>query len=509
MPLRLEIVSRHRQSLGERAVKEFGQEGGTLGRSVECDWVLPDGQRYLSNRHASIDYRSGSYYIIDTSTNGVYVNGADTPVGRGKPQRLFSGDRLRIGEYEMTVLIEDEADHTREQLLNKSHVDPVELAQRVPPPEPTGEKLIDEHEMTGVGIELLLDEDDQASLGRRSPELKTITQHDIPKLELAEDPAPAKSRAAEAPPAAPAFRARAAQDEPAAAAPATEKPLDGGREPAAAASRAAERAPSASRPTERAAAPTRPAERAAGTNPAAASARAPSPAADVPARAKAPARSEPAPPAAGRAGGGQPAKALESFFRGAGLEGRSLDDKRAELVLHRLGQLMREMIVGLAENLHVRADQKNALRVPNTTIQPQGNNPLKFAASVDEALDHLLFRDAGEYMPAVEAVREAFVDLKLHQQALLAAVRSGVESYVARLDPDELESKYASGKRGPLINAANKLKYWDVYKDLYQVVTQHSPNQFPPQLLEELGHAYEQELMRIEGGQRARSARAG
>ena len=81
MALRLTIISRHRRSLGERGIKEFGRNGGTIGRSLESDWVLPDGQRFLSSRHASIDFRSGSYYIIDTSTNGVYINGSDVPVG--------------------------------------------------------------------------------------------------------------------------------------------------------------------------------------------------------------------------------------------------------------------------------------------------------------------------------------------------------------------------------------------------------------------------------------------
>ena len=91
MALRLQIISRHRQGLGDRSTKEFGRDGGTIGRSLESDWVLPDGQRYISSRHASIDFRSGSYYIVDTSTNGVYVNDSEQPVGRGNPQRLFSG----------------------------------------------------------------------------------------------------------------------------------------------------------------------------------------------------------------------------------------------------------------------------------------------------------------------------------------------------------------------------------------------------------------------------------
>lgn len=42
MALRLEIISKHRHELGERRIKEFGADGGTIGRSLEADWVLPD-----------------------------------------------------------------------------------------------------------------------------------------------------------------------------------------------------------------------------------------------------------------------------------------------------------------------------------------------------------------------------------------------------------------------------------------------------------------------------------
>ncbi len=105
MPLRLAITSYQRQRLKQAGVKEFGTQGGSIGRSLESDWVLQDGARYVSSRHAAIDFRSGSYYIIDTSSNGVYVNDEAKPVGTETPQRLFDGDRLRIGEYEMLASI--------------------------------------------------------------------------------------------------------------------------------------------------------------------------------------------------------------------------------------------------------------------------------------------------------------------------------------------------------------------------------------------------------------------
>ena len=188
MALRLRVVSRHHQSLGERGGIEFGHDGGTIGRSLESDWVLPDAQRYLSSRHASIDYRSGSYYVIDTSTNGVFVNGAEQPVGRGNPQRLFDGDRIRLGEYELSVEIEGEDDAAED--LSDKHIDPVELALRVPPPDPTRADLVDPHEITGVGIEVLLSEEAEASA------LRLMTQQAAANLRLEDDPPPAQHRSA-------------------------------------------------------------------------------------------------------------------------------------------------------------------------------------------------------------------------------------------------------------------------------------------------------------------------
>jgi predicted component of type VI protein secretion system len=110
MPLLLRIVSENAKLLGEEREKAFVACGGTIGRSLDNDWVLPDPHRYVSGRHALIDYQAGAYYLVDTSRNGVFVNESDTPVGRGHPQRLFDGDRIRLGDYDMLSQIsEDDA----------------------------------------------------------------------------------------------------------------------------------------------------------------------------------------------------------------------------------------------------------------------------------------------------------------------------------------------------------------------------------------------------------------
>ena len=109
MPLRLKVVSAHRESMGGSYIQEFAACGGTIGRSLSCDWPLPDSKRFISSRHAMIDYQGGTYYLVDLSRNGVFINGSDVAVGTGNPQRLFDGDVLRFGEFEIEVAVfEDE-----------------------------------------------------------------------------------------------------------------------------------------------------------------------------------------------------------------------------------------------------------------------------------------------------------------------------------------------------------------------------------------------------------------
>lgn len=105
MPLTLKIVSKQRHILGADSLRVFSVHGGSIGRAPDNDWVLPDPDRYISGRHASVDYRDGAYYLRDNSTNGVYVNQSEQPVGRGALLRLYDGDELRMGDYIFNVSI--------------------------------------------------------------------------------------------------------------------------------------------------------------------------------------------------------------------------------------------------------------------------------------------------------------------------------------------------------------------------------------------------------------------
>jgi type VI secretion system protein len=115
MALRLRVVSEHAIRLGEQSTKVFGVHGGTIGRATDNEWILPDPERYLSGKHARIDFRAGTYVLVDTSSNGTYINGAQVPLGKFHDYVLKEGDYVRLGEYELLVSIDKSNDFPPEE----------------------------------------------------------------------------------------------------------------------------------------------------------------------------------------------------------------------------------------------------------------------------------------------------------------------------------------------------------------------------------------------------------
>ncbi len=92
----------------DAAVPESRRSSGgdiTIGRGLDCDWMLQDPERVLSKRHCVLEFRGGRWQVRDLSTNGTFVNHAQAPVGRDLVASLSDGDRLRLGSYEIEVRI--------------------------------------------------------------------------------------------------------------------------------------------------------------------------------------------------------------------------------------------------------------------------------------------------------------------------------------------------------------------------------------------------------------------
>ncbi len=79
------------------------EAGGAIGRAADCAVLLPDSQHRLSRHHALISPSGESYLIMDTSTNGVFINDSGRALGRGNRLQLQDGDVIQVPGYTMVV----------------------------------------------------------------------------------------------------------------------------------------------------------------------------------------------------------------------------------------------------------------------------------------------------------------------------------------------------------------------------------------------------------------------
>jgi type VI secretion system FHA domain protein len=151
MILTLEVCGQQAANLGAACRKEFHSTGGIIGRLPDNDWVLPGG--YVSGRHARIQFRSGQFFVEDTSTNGVFVDSPENRLQRGQPYPLKGGERLFIDDYEIQVAVmpdEREPKPLRPAASTSSRDAPLI------PDDPFSVDAVDRGSAVGVGVRVAL-----------------------------------------------------------------------------------------------------------------------------------------------------------------------------------------------------------------------------------------------------------------------------------------------------------------------------------------------------------------
>ncbi|MDD2050630.1 type VI secretion system-associated FHA domain protein TagH [Pseudomonas putida] len=90
--------------------KTFDAAGGAIGRAEDCYWFLEDKTRELSNHHAIVSYRDGSFFLTDSSTNGTQDIDSGAYLRPGEPQRIEHGSVYRLGGFQVRArLVRDPA----------------------------------------------------------------------------------------------------------------------------------------------------------------------------------------------------------------------------------------------------------------------------------------------------------------------------------------------------------------------------------------------------------------
>jgi len=426
MAIKLRVISDHYRELGEQRSRVFGVNGGTIGRAQDNDWVLPDPSRVVSGHHCEIEYRGGSYWLKDTSTNGVFVNDSDEPLSVTGPVILRDGDRLSIGDYMVVVTVD-------------SRIDFLPAASE----EHSAAKHLDEH----IGAELDMD----SLLSPRAEDSGQFQPRTAFGMTV-----PVEARPIHRPP--PVAKAE----------PEPEPPASTGTPVRAAHSIASPEAMPASRP---------------------ALTQQPSPSngPDWAMRTRAITRQELADAMARRQSRIEARQqvqpfhqqattwadlksAVQAFCRGAGIDPSALSAEAQSMLPLVAGQLLREAVVGLNDLAQARG---KATPAP-ATVQPTGSNPLRTSSSVEQALVRLFESHGRLYGGPVEALRDVLQDAKDHEAAVQAAMQAGLDAVLGQLSPSNVADQFEQRRARTLAPGQDpRPKYWDHYVEFFRVIAQN------------------------------------
>jgi len=498
MALKLEITQTPQGISLSSSSQTFAEQGGSIGRGENNTWILQDPDRFLSSQHCAISFEAGQYYLTDTSTNGTFFNGAPEPIGRGNRVALNAGDLFEVGDYKFSVSIEGEADQFAPAA---TPVDPFDVPASpfdvpAPPSNIPGDDFFSSSpsDAGDFGGDLTGSETDPlAALDKAAPQGDPFS---IPADPFAE---PTSSPAAESfpyghntfddgsgDPLSASFEAPKVST--AGVIPEDWEDDDffaGPAEPVSATP-----PPPPPRPK-----PTPPKPRPASIEPQRRDISQPN--AVAPKRNKPKTAASRTPRPAEAESDGAQAKLGKLLVEAMGLETKGLSAADHIEISEMVGALMPVIVQGMMSVLRSRASIKNEFRMSVTTIQPVENNPLKFSADAQEALENMFVRKSKAYKEPVEAFTEGFEAIAEHQVAIIAGIRAAFESMLQHFNPEALELQFDKQAKGVSIPGMQKARYWSQYSDHYQSVIDNMEQSFQSLFGDEFVRAYEDQLFKL------------
>lgn len=515
--LRLEVVAHGGQAPAQKLACIFEQKGGSLGRSMDNDLVLPDAEGVVSRVHAAIVFHDGAYFLVDKSTNGTFLNNAPQRLVGGQEHLLSEGDTISIGDFSIVVRLVAGADEASRMGITGG-----------------GERLIDmsepqpEEDPFAIGQDALQDlaEKDGWSSDARRPDW-------FPAGEAEEESAGAPSKDAgagdERPPV-PIMQHHMARP----AGPPVHE--DAGPSPPVA-------PPAAQGPSLKSRVPTgyvpfgnqfdalsdgQLIPDAAPSEPPTAPGQHPPPVSAEPSAPEATSDPEMYQPVVGREsviterpqevtagvagdalaragrmrsppGSSPDAQLFEAFLRGLDVPSLHVPPEEAGQFMEQIGRMVRESVQGLIDTLRLRAEFKREFYVPATSIAPVENNLYKYSVNVDDAMSRLMSDSRSAYMGPAESTRQAFQDVAAHHLALVAGMEAAVRTILQRFSPEALQERIgkASMLEG-MLPQVRRARMWEEFETEYQQIADQAEEDFQEILGQNFARAYTEQISRLE-----------
>ena len=455
MDILFEIVSRHKFSADFPTSRIFGETGGLIGRSSECEWQLPDKSRQISRQHALITFYNGFFYIEDISANGIFHSLGKERLKKGSPRKIEHGDGFILGDYTiMARLMQNPASYAESSIAMEEDL------------------LVSEDPVLSLDPIKAMEQEVEKNAKRRLGEFNDILGMEMPKPFTGNSNEPGQDMML---PVIPVPEGYVLKRTPLANA----LVKDG---PAGDAFPQADGAAGGASP------------QAGGTD--ASSLRTPDPwdakgslKHDRPEYELPPQPEPPKPEPPVREVYKVPE--TELFFKTLGYAKPPEEKEERERIMKLAAELLVASVEGISLATQNRAECKNELRLPMTTTSlAVNNNALKFSPTTGAALSTMLGKSQKGLLDPVYSVKAAFHDLHSHHMGLLSGARAAVNSVLEKLSPDAMEMRLDSN--GP-VRLGRIARLWRTYIRAHNALCEDQDT-FSGFFMQDFARAYEAQV---------------
>lgn len=186
----------------------------------------------------------------------------------------------------------------------------------------------------------------------------------------------------------------------------------------------------------------------------------------------------------------------EAFLRGAGIAPDAIAADLTPETMEMIGKLLSTSLQGTIDLLAMRSLVKQEVKADVTVVVLRNNNPLKFFSDSQTVLTQMLRKKMPGFLEPVDAVEDAYIDLRGHQKGVVAGMRASMQSMMARLKPSRLESDRTPSLFDGLIPWRRHAVMWKYYARRHAVLAGESQEQFKTVFGPEFLGAYEAEVER-------------
>ena len=191
---------------------------------------------------------------------------------------------------------------------------------------------------------------------------------------------------------------------------------------------------------------------------------------------------------------------LQAFLAGAGIPNAIVKEGLTADMMKAIGTMLATAVQGTIELIATRALLKREVKADVTIIATTKNNPLKFLPDAESALLQMFGARIPGFMGPVDAMQDAFRDLRAHEVGVIAGMRAALAEVLGRFEPKELEKRLKPpGVLESLLPNSHQARLWETFTEMYVDISREAQDDFQTLFGKAFLAAYESEVARLKG----------